>query len=204
VLLLPLAAWSFPRLLRRTTLLAAGAAVGAAVWWIMPHAGTMTRGGLPVLFGFALAWLAIKSTDSAPDAARVAFLPAVVGGFAGVALGTGLETLWADVTRLSFGGNRFEDVLFVMPAAALVGVLFFKVVPDFVRALDEDAEPTEATVKAPGQGDTFTVTCVRCATAIKVDRSMKRYRVATDRFEFSCPNCQHWMEWANPAAKPTA
>jgi hypothetical protein len=170
----------------------------------MPHAGTMTRGGLPVLFGFALAWLAIRTTSSAADATRLAFAPAVLGGFAGVALGTGLESFWADVTRLSFGGNRFEDVLFVMPAAALVGVLFFKVVPDFVRSLDEDAEPAEPTPRSPGQGDTFTVTCVRCATAIKVDRSMKRYRVATDRFEFSCPNCQHWMEWANPAAQPSA
>jgi endogenous inhibitor of DNA gyrase (YacG/DUF329 family) len=85
---------------------------------------------------------------------------------------------------------------------ALLGVVLFKVIPDIVHALDEanreDVPQSTATV---GQGELFQVTCLRCQTEIKVDRSMKRFRVATDRFEFACPNCQYWMEWADPAAK---
>ena len=86
----------------------------------------------------------------------------------------------------------------------MAGVVLFKVIPDFVHAMDDGhQEPTPA-AEGPGQGDAFVVTCLRCHTEIKVDRSMKRFRVATDRFEFACPNCQYWMEWADPKQKGAA
>lgn len=170
------------------------------VWGLLPKPGELTEIGLPALAGLAVGWWAVRSTSHARDALQLGFLAAVLGAFAGVAVATATRTLWADVDALVFGGRRFVDVLFTLPGFAVTGVVLFKVVPDVVLAIEEaNAEDGARTERGPGQGEAFTVTCLRCATEIKVDRSMKRFRVATDRFEFACPNCQYWMEWADPS-----
>ena len=91
------------------------------------------------------------------------------------------------------------------PASALLGVVLFKLVPDIVHAIEAaNEDPAVAAAATAGQPEEFRVTCLRCKTEIKVDRSMKRFRVATDRFEFACPNCQYWMEWAEPGKQSGA
>jgi hypothetical protein len=179
--------------------LALAATLLGVVWALLPHSSTVVQVGLPLLAGVGLGWLAVCATQRVQDAARLSFVPAILGGFAGVALAYGLRSLWSSPGTLAFGLERFADVLFTLPLGALLGVVLFKVIPDIVHALEE-ANADEAVVAPTGasQGAAFQVTCLRCRTEINVDRSMKRFRVATDRFEFACPNCQYWMEWAEP------
>jgi hypothetical protein len=186
--------------------LAGGAALFTLAWSLLPHPGMMTQVGLPLVAGLALAWFAVRSTTAAQDAGRLAFVAALLGAFAGVIVAYGLRHLWADPGLLVLGSERFQDVLFTLPAFALLGVLVFKVVPDVVHALEEAMadEPSTTQPGAAAQGAVFQVTCLRCHTEITVDRSMKRFRVATDRYEFACPNCQYWMEWADPRAQGAA
>ncbi|MFA5944417.1 MAG: hypothetical protein WC876_08130 [Candidatus Thermoplasmatota archaeon] len=200
VLLFAVACIGFASPLRNLGFLAACAAAFVMLWALVPRIGELTEIGPPALAGLGLAWMAVKRTSTSRDSLQLAFAAAVIGAFAGVLLAFGLRHLWADPSTLYLGGRRFTDVLFTLPGFAVAGVVLFKVIPDIVHAIDDaNADDTQVTQSTPGQGDVFHVRCLRCQTEIKVDRSMKRFRVATDRFEFACPNCQYWMEWADPA-----
>jgi hypothetical protein len=184
----------------RTLALHAGAAaLFVFLWALLPRIGELTEIGLPALAGLALAWAAVKRTTHWRDALQLTFVAAVLGAFAGVLLAYAVRHAWSDPGLLQLGGRRFVDVLFTLPGFGVAGVILFKVIPDIVHAIDDanSDEPRTATSTA-GQAEVFHVTCLRCKTEIKVDRSMKRFRVATDRFEFACPNCQYWMEWSDP------
>lgn len=176
--------------------LGVGAALLVAAWSLLPGKGPIAAIGLPLLFAAGIAWVATRGATDARQAVRMAFLSAGLGAFAGVVAAHLLRLAWADPGLMLVGAGGFDDPLFVLPVAAALGALLIGVVTALVAA-DED-EPADPVAQAPGLGATFTVTCLRCQTPIKVDRSMKRYRVATDRFEFACPNCHAWMEWAEP------
>jgi hypothetical protein len=180
-------------------------ALFVALWALLPYIGELTEIGPPALAGLALAWVAVKRSSHWRDALQLAFVAAVLGAFAGVLVAFGLKHLWSDPDTLVLGGRRFTDVLFTLPGFAVAGIILFKVIPDIVHAIDDaNADEARTTQQTEGQGEVFHVTCLRCGTEIKVDRSMKRFRVATDRFEFACPNCQYWMEWSDPNAKGAA
>jgi hypothetical protein len=176
-------------------------ALFVALWAMVPYIGALTEIGPPALAGLALAWVAVKRTTHWRDALQLAFVAAVLGTFAGLFVAFGLKHLWSEPGTLILGGRRFTDVLFTLPGFTVAGIVMFKVIPDIVHAIDDaNADgPRDDGARGPGQGELFQVTCLRCHTEIKVDRSMKRFRVATDRFEFACPNCQYWMEWQDPA-----
>ncbi|MEA3165335.1 MAG: hypothetical protein QOJ26_179 [Thermoplasmata archaeon] len=205
VLLLIVACIGFASPPRLLAVLTASVAAFVTLWALIPYVGALTEIGPPALAGLAVAWFAVKRTSHARDTLQLAFVAAVLGAFAGVLLAFALKHLWSDPGTLYLGGRRFTDVLFTLPGFAVAGVVMFKVIPDIVHAIDEaNADERRDTTSVPGQGTMFEVTCLRCQTEIKVDRSMKRFRVATDRFEFACPNCQYWMEWADPHAKGAA
>ncbi len=205
VILLVVACIGFGSPLRDVATLAGWAAAFVTLWALIPYIGELTEIGPPAVAGLALAWVAVKRTSNSRDALQLAFVAAVLGAFAGVLLAYALKHLWSDPSTLYLGGRRFTDVLFTLPGFAVAGVILFKVIPDIVHAIDDanSDEPRETT-STTGQGEVFQVTCLRCHTEIKVDRSMKRFRVATDRFEFACPNCQYWMEWSDPGQKQGA
>jgi uncharacterized membrane protein len=187
------------RRLAELTVLVAAATI---LWSLLPHPGVLTQIGVPLALGFAAGWMAVRRSRTLADCARLAFVASVFGVFAGVILAFGARNLWTRQPMLVLGADQFQDVLFTLPMGALLGVVLLRLVPDVVHAIEEaNHEGAEAVPATPGQGDAFLVTCLRCATEIKVERSMKRFRVATDRFEFACPNCQYWMEWADPAQK---
>lgn len=204
-ILLAVACIGFASPLRDVATLAGFAALFVALWALVPYVGELTEIGPPALAGLALAWVAVRRTTHSRDALQLAFVAAVLGAFAGVLVAFALKHLWSDPNTLYLGGRRFTDVLFTLPGFAVTGVILFKVIPDIVHAIDDaNADEARETSTASGQGEVFQVTCLRCHTEIKVDRSMKRFRVATDRFEFPCPNCQYWMEWSDPGQKQGA
>ncbi|HUR26245.1 MAG TPA: hypothetical protein VM327_09565 [Candidatus Thermoplasmatota archaeon] len=203
---LAIACIGFASPLRRLATLVGFAAAFVTLWALVPRIGELTEIGPPALAGLALAWVAVKRTSHWRDALQLAFVAAVLGAFAGLFVAFGLKHLWSDPATLILGGRRFTDVLFTLPGFAVAGILMFKVIPDIVHAIDDANSdgPRDEGSRGPGQGEVLQVACLRCQTEIKVDRSMKRFRVATDRFEFACPNCQYWMEWQDPHAKGAA
>lgn len=205
ILLGAAACYGFRTPLPRLATLAGWAALFTFLWALIPYIGPLTEIGPPLLAGLAVGWIAVRWSGALRDALQLAFVAAILGAFAGVIVAYGVKHLWSDPGMLVLGGRRFTDVLFTLPGFAVTGVLLFKLVPDVVHALDDaNREEHEERTQSPGQGDAFTVACLRCGTEIKVDRSMKRFRVATDRYEFACPNCQYWMEWAEPGAGSAA
>jgi hypothetical protein len=200
ILLAAVACIGFASPPRTVVVLAGAATLFVLLWALLPRIGELTEIGLPALAGLALAWVAVKRTTHWRDALQLTFVATVLGAFAGVLLAYALHHAWSDPGMLQLGGRRFVDVLFTLPGFGVLGVVLFKVIPDIVHAIDDanSDEPRGPTSSTSGQGEVFHVTCLRCKTEIKVDRSMKRFRVATDRFEFACPNCQYWMEWSDP------
>lgn len=194
------AAWSGRTDASKLAVVAGGVAGLAFLWALLPHPGMVSQVGLPMLIGAGAGYLGVQGTRTLPAGLRLAFLGAFIGAVLGLTIGHLVRGLWTDNGMLVLGGERFLDALFTIPATAVVTAALLKVIPAFVEALeDEERVAPEA---QPTQGSTFMVTCLRCGTAITVNRSMKRYRVATDRFEFACPNCNSWMEWSEP--KPAA
>ena len=191
-----LAAVKFDAGWSRLGTLVVGAAALTMLWALLPHPGVISQVGLPMLWGAGLGYLAVKGARTLPAALRLAVLSTILGSFVGLAVGHYVRALWAGSSMLVLGGDRFTDALFVVPATAVLVVLLLEVIPAFVEALEDEAGETQPAKE--GQGPTFSVACLRCGTAITVNRSMKRYRVATDRYEFACPNCHAWMEWSEP------
>lgn len=183
--------------------LVAGVALLVAVWSWLPQTGPIAQIGLPMLFAAGVAWLATRATPDGLQRFRLAFLSGGLGALAGVALGHLVMSLWSDPGMLLLGADRFDDPVFVIPVTAGAFAFLVSAIAAFVAATEDEDEAAPAP-PSPGIGATFTVTCLRCHTPIKVDRSMKRYRVATDRFEFACPNCHAWMEWAEPKPEGAA
>jgi hypothetical protein len=206
MLLLPLLClyhWTSPT--AKAAVILGLAAAFTALWGLVPHPGSIVQVLLPMLAGVGLGYMAVAATQRVQDATRLAILPAALGAFLGTALAYGLRSLWSHPGIVVLGRDGFTDPVFTVPASALLGVVLFKLIPDIVHAFDDaNADAARTATAGTPQADAFTVTCLRCHTEIKVDRSMKRYRVATDRFEFACPNCQYWMEWADPHAKGAA
>lgn len=187
--------------LRPTVQVAGAATAFVTVWALLPQPGAMTEIGLPALAGLAAAWFLVNQVKPTLDVLQALLVATIVGAFAGDILAYAIRSLVTDPGILVFGNRRFVDQVFTLPGFAVAGFLLFKVIPELVHALDDDSPRAEPAERGPMQGDTFQVRCLRCQTDIKVDRSMKRFRVATDRFEFACPNCQSWMEWADPGQK---
>lgn len=182
--------------------LVAGLGALVAMWSLLPARGPIVQVGLPLLFAAAIAWLATRATPDGLQRLRLAFLAGGLGALLGVAVGHLLRALWSDPGRLLVGADRFDDPVFVLPLAAGGMAFLVSAIEAFVAASED--EPAPAAPAGQGLAATFTVACLRCHTPIKVDRSMKRYRVATDRFEFACPNCHAWMEWADPKPEGAA
>lgn len=180
------------------------AAAFVTVWSLVPLPGALTEIGLPAVAGLAAAWFLAREIGPTRDMLQAVLVSTIVGAFAGDILAYAIRALVEDPGLLVFGNRRFVDEVFTLPGFGLLGFVLFKVIPVIVHAQESDDERAAAAGRGPMQADTFQVRCLRCHTDIKVDRSMKRYRVATDRFEFACPNCQCWMEWADPNAKGAA
>jgi len=191
--------WRFRSPVVKVAILALLATAATFVWWLIPNLGPSIDPFLLLAAGVALGWMAVRGTQRLSDALRLAIVPSAIGAFAGTLLDYALRELMGAREVLVLGGGRFVDPVFVVPGGAVLGVALFKLLPDLVHSFD-DANEHEAAADAAraAQPDRFQVTCLRCRTEIQVDRSMKRFRVATDRFEFACPNCQYWMEWADP------
>ncbi|MEK6976366.1 MAG: hypothetical protein AABY18_08500 [Candidatus Thermoplasmatota archaeon] len=182
--------------------LVVGVTLLVAVWSLLPAPGPVTKIALPLLFAAGTAWLATRATPDGLQRLRLAFLAGGFGALLGIALGHLVAALWSNPGMMIVGADRFDDPVFVLPVAAGAMAFLFSAVAALVEASED--EPTDASPAPVGLGAKFTVTCLRCATPITVDRSMKRYRVATDRYEFACPNCHAWMEWAEPKADGAA
>lgn len=199
-ILVLVALWRFRSPLAKVAMLTGVSTAATFVWWLIPNLGPSIDPFLLLLAGFAVGWLAVRGVAALSDAVRAALVPSALGAFAGTLLAYAVREAMGDRYVLVLGGGRFVDPVFVVPGGALLAVTLLKLLPDVVHAFEDANELDAAAAPAagPGQGDTFQVTCLRCRTEIKVDRSMKRFRVATDRFEFACPNCQYWMEWADP------
>lgn len=193
------AAWHYREGWAKVGVVAIGVGLLLGVWGLLPHPGPISQIGFPLLVAVGVAWLAYKGALDVRQQVRLAFLGAGLGAVLGGLLAFTITLAWSDPGLLVLGGGRFTDPAFLLPVGAAVGVLLFSLVTAFVNAFD-DEEPGLPAPPAPGLGATFTVQCLRCGTSITVDRSMRRYRVATDRYEFACPNCQTWMEWAEPQA----
>lgn len=181
--------------------LAIGVGLLLGAWLLLPQPGPISQIGFPLLVAGGVVWLALKGATDVRQQARLAFLGAGFGALLGTALAFLVSLFWTEPSLLLLGVDRFADPVFVVPVAALVGVLVVAIVIAFVQAFDDEEAP--AAPETAALGATFTVQCIRCATSIKVDRSMRRFRMATDRYEFACPNCQAWMEWAEPAPATT-
>lgn len=184
--------------------LVAGATAFVTVWSLLPLPGAMTEIGLCAVAGLAVAWVAHRSVGATWDVLRVVLVATILGGFAGGVLGWALQHLWSDPGLLVFGDRRFVDELFTLPGFGVLGFVLVRLIPEIVHAQEGDDDGAGSRARGAMPPDTFHVRCLRCQTDIKVDRSMKRYRVATDRFEFACPNCQYWMEWADPGQQGAA
>ena len=183
----------------------AGAATAfITVWALVPQPGALTEIGLPAVAGLGAAWFLVKRIQGTLDMLQALLVATILGAFLGDVLAWGIQALVEDPGMLVFGNRRFVDEIFTLPGFAVAGFILFKLIPELVHALDDDEEKAARMERGPMQPDVFNVRCLRCQTDIRVDRSMKRYRVATDRFEFACPNCQYWMEWADPNAKGSA
>lgn len=180
--------------------LAVGSGLLILLWSLLPRTGPVANVFLPLMIAAGVAWLATRGTRDGLQAARMAFISGGLGALLGVTLAHLLRMLWSSPGDLMLGTGRFDDPVFLLPVAAGGGALLLAVVKAIVEASEDDEEP-EAAPADGGLTTSFTVTCLRCATPMTVDRSMRRYRVATDRYEFACPNCHAWMEWAEP--KPT-
>lgn len=173
-----------------------------ALWALVPHHGPVWDLSIPLLLAVGIAWLAYRGATDGRQSLRMAFLGAGLAALLGEALGHLVQATWSDPGAMMLGTDRFDDPVFMMPVAAGLGALALAVIAAFVEASEEDeAAPA---VPSPGITQSFTIQCLRCGTPIKVDRSMKRYRVATDRYEFACPNCHAWMEWAEPKPEGAA
>lgn len=181
--------------------LALGSGGLVLLWSLLPRAGPVADIALPLLFAAGLAWIATRSVTDGRQALAMAFLGGGFGALLGVAAAHVLRAAWSDPGMMRLGTGGFDDVVFILPVAAGSGAFLVALLAAIVEA-SEDDEPVTPAPAAGGLTATFTVNCVRCATPIQVDRSMRRYRVATDRVEFACPNCNTWMEWAEP--KPAA
>jgi hypothetical protein len=187
------------------TLQVAGAATAfITAWALLPRLGPLTEIGLPAIAGLAAAWFLDRRIAGTRDMLQALLVATILGAFAGDLLAWGIRALVDDAGLLAFGNRRFVDEIFTLPGFAVAGFVLVKVIPGIVHAQDGDDEERAASTRGEMPPDVFQVRCLRCHTDIKVDRSMKRYRVATDRFEFACPNCQYWMEWADPNAKGAA
>lgn len=176
--------------------LVTGTTLLVAAWSLIPGRGPIVQVGLPLLVSGGIAWLATRATPDGLQRARLAFLAGGLGAILGVALGHLLQAIWSNPGTLLVGADRFDDAVFVIPLAAAGLAFLISAIAAFVEASRE--EEFVAVPESPGLGQSFTVQCLRCQTPITVDRSMKRYRVATDRYEFACPNCHAWMEWSEP------
>lgn len=187
------------------TLQVAGAATAfITVWALVPQPGALTEIGLPALAGLGAAWFLDKRVEGTLALLQALLVATILGAFLGDVFAFAIQALVEDPGMLVFGNRRFVDEIFTLPGFAVAGFVLFRLIPELVHALDHDEERGPAAERGPMQPDVFHVDCLRCKTNIKVDRSMKRYRVATDRFEFACPNCQYWMEWADPNQKGAA
>lgn len=180
--------------------LALGVGLLVGAWLLLPRPGPISQIGFPLLVAAGVAWLSLKGATDVRQQVRLAFLGAGLGALLATLLAYVVALLWADNGLLVLGGDRFADPVFLLPVAALFGVLLVALVTAFVHAFDE--EDVTPTPEKAGLGAAFTVVCIRCGTSINVNRSLRRYRIATDRYEFACPNCQTRMEWAEP--KPPA
>lgn len=176
--------------------LAVGVGLLLGVWLLLPQPGPISQIGFPILVAAGIIWLAYRGANDVRQQVRLAFLGAGLGALLATALAHLVSLAWSEPGLLVLGGDRFADPVFVVPVAAFVGVLLLALIVAFVNAFDDEDAP--APTESPGLSASFTVQCIRCATSIKVDRSMRRFRIATDRYEFACPNCQTWMEWAEP------
>ncbi len=190
------AAWRYREGWAKVGVVAVGVGLLLGVWGLLPHPGPISQVGFPLLVAVGVAWLGSKGALDVRQQVRLAFLGAGLGALLGGLLAFAGALAWSDAALLVLGDDRFIDPVFVLPVAAVLGVLLFSLVTAFVHAFDE--EETAPAALAPGMGSTFAVRCLRCGTSITVDRSMRRHRVATDLYEFACPNCQTWMEWAEP------
>lgn len=204
LLVLAAACFRFAAPLRVTGQLALAVAAFVTVWSLLPLPGAMTEIGLCALAGVAVAWAAHRAIGPTWDVLRAILVATILGAFAGDVLGWALRHLWSDPSLLVFGNRRFVDEIFTVPGFGVLGFVLLRVIPGIVHAQEGDEDGDGSGARGPMQAGTFHVRCLRCQTDIKVDRSMKRFRVATDRFEFACPNCQYWMEWADPNQKGAA
>lgn len=202
LLLAALAAPGYKEGWEKVGVLVAGVGALIAAWSFLPRTGPMVVVALPLLVAAGVAWVATRGALDVRQQLRLAFLSAGLGGILGVVAAHLLRMLWSDPGMLLVGADRFDDPVFVLPVAAALGTLLIAIATALAAASED--EEAEAVPEKPGLGATFTVTCLRCHTPIKVDRSMKRYRVATDRYEFACPNCHAWMEWAEPRPEGAA
>lgn len=183
----------------KIAVLAIGSGLLLVGWTFLPREGPVADIFLPLFIAAGVAWLATRGTPDGLQAARMAFIAGGLGALLGGTVAHLLRLLWSSPGSLVLGAGRFDDPVFLLPVAAGGGALLVAVVKALVEASEDDEE---AATEPSGTGltATFTVTCVRCATPMTVDRSMRRFRVATDRYEFACPNCHAWMEWAEPKA----
>lgn len=196
------AAWGYKEGWAKVGVLVAGVAAIVAAWSLIPHRGAAVQTTIPLLVAAGVAWVAYKGATDGRQSLRMAFLGAGLGALAGMAIGHLLSLIWSGPGLMLLGHERFDDPVFMMPVLAGAGAFLLALIRALVDAM-EDEEQTAAPA-SPGITQSFTVQCLRCATPIKVDRSMKRYRVATDRYEFACPNCHAWMEWAEPKPEGAA
>ena len=204
LLVLGLACIRFQAPLRPTIEVAGAATAFVTVWALLPRPGALTEIGLCAIAGLGAAWYMTRRVQGTLDVLQAVLVATIVGAFTGDILAHGIRALVSDPGLLAFGNRRFVDEIFTLPGFAVLGFILFKLIPVLVQAQEGDEEGHGRTARGPMAPDVFEVRCLRCSTDIKVDRSMKRYRVATDRFEFACPNCQYWMEWADPNQKGAA
>ncbi len=202
LLLAVFAAWGYKEGWEKVGVLAAGVAAIIAAWSLIPHRGPALQTSIPLLVAAGVAWLGYKGSTDGRQGLRMAFLGAGLGALLGMAIGHLLSLLWSDPGMMLLGHERFDDPVFMMPLLAGAGAFLLALIAAIVDAMEDEEQP--AAPGSPGITTSFTVQCLRCGTPIKVDRSMKRYRVATDRFEFACPNCHAWMEWAEPKPEGAA
>ena len=202
LLLAAFAAWGYKEGWEKVGVLAAGVAAIVALWWLIPNRGPALQTSIPMLAAAGVAWLGYKGATDGRQGLRMAFLGAGLGALLGVAVGHLLTSIWSDPGLMLLGADRFDDPVFMMPLLAGGGAFLLALISALVHAMEDEDEPAAA----PSLGITthFTVHCLRCGTPIKVDRSMKRYKVAMDRYEFPCPNCHAWMEWAEPKPEGAA
>lgn len=202
LLLAALAAIGYNEGWSKVGVLALGVGLLIALWALVPHRGAAWNTVIPLMLAGGVAWLAYRGAADGRQGLRMGFLGAGLGALLGVAVGHLLRALWSDPGMMLLGAERFDDPVFMMPLAAGFGALLLALITALVEASEDEEQAAKA--GSPGLTQSFTVHCLRCGTPIKVDRSMKKYRVAMDRYEFPCPNCHAWMEWAEPKPEGAA